>query len=142
MSVWEGLQTARVWGPPSARLVGCGVGGAPGWPVLPLPGRLLAGGHVWMRQVVFWVVELGRLRGPGLGSFAGVRCRGVAPVRCLLSPHSWGLAWFFSWQVMPGAPGLLWLRGAAVGVVAPPLWMHLPVGGSVACRLPMVPERP
>ena len=133
---------ARVWGPLSAGLVGCGADGALGWPVLPLAGGLLAGGCVWTRRVVFGVVELGRLGGPGLGSFAGVRCGGVARVGCLVSPYSWGWAWFPSRQVMPGSPGSLWLRDAAVGAVAPPAWMHILVGGSVACRRLMVPERP
>ena len=131
-----------MWGPQLAGLVGCGVGGDPGRPEWPLFGGLPAGGHVQTRRVVYGVVELGRLWGPGLGSFAGVRCRGVARVGCLLSPYSWGWAWFPSRQVMPGAPGSLCLRGAAVGVVAPPNWMQVLVGGSVARRPSMVPERP
>ena len=105
-----------------------------------LPGRLLAGGRVRTRRVVIGVVELGRLWDPGLGSFAGVRCRGVARVRCLLSPYSWGGAWLPSPQVMPGAPGSLRLCRAAVGVVAPPIWMHILDGGSVVCRPPMLAE--
>ena len=141
MSVWEGLRTARVWGPLSARPVGCGAGGAPGWPVLLLAGRMLAGCRVCTRRVVFGVVELGRLWGPGLGSFAGVQCGGVARVWCLLSPYSWGWVWFLSRQVMPGPPGSLWLCGAAIGAVAPPVWMHFLIRGAMACRPPMVPER-
>ena len=93
------------------------------------------------RRVVFGVVDLGRLRGPGLGLFAGAQCRGVAPAGRLLSPYLCGWAQFPSRQVMPGAPGLLWLRGAAAGVVAPPVWMHILAGGSVACRPTMAPER-
>ena len=142
MSVWENIRTTCVWGPLLAGLVGCGARGDPGWTVSPLAGRLLAGGHVWTRRVVFEVLELGHLWGPGQGSLAGVWCRGVALVGCLLSLYSWGWAWFPSQLVMPGAPGSLWLRGAVVGVVAPPVSMHVLVGGSVACRPPMVPERP
>ena len=70
----------------SARLVCRGVGGAPDGPVSPLPGGLLAGGHVWTRRVVFVVMELGRLCSPGLGPFAGVGCQEVAWVGCLLAP--------------------------------------------------------
>ena len=108
----------------------------------PLPGGLPAGGRVWMRRVVFGVVELGRLRSPDLGLFAGVRCQGVARLGCLLPPYSWGWAWFPSRQVTPGAPGLPWLPGVVAGVVAPPIRMHGLFGGSVACQPPMVPERP
>ena len=61
MSGLEGPLTARVRGPQSAGLVGWGVGGAPGRPVLPLPGRLPAGGRVRTRQEVYGVVELGPL---------------------------------------------------------------------------------
>ena len=87
MSVWEGLRTARVWGPLSAGLVGCGVGGAPGWLVSPVPGGMPAGGRVRTRRVVYEVVELGRLWGLGL-AVAGVRCRVFARVGCLLSLYS------------------------------------------------------
>ena len=138
MSVWEGRPTARVWGPPLVGLAGCGAGGAPVWPVM----GLLAGGRVWKRPVVFGVVDLGLLQGPGVGSFVGARPRGVGRDGRLLSPYSCGLAWFPSRQVMPGAPGSLWLRGAEACVVAPPVWMHLLAGGSVACRPPMAPEHP
>ena len=47
---------------------------------------LLAGSRVWTRLVVFGVVDLGHLGGPGLGFFAGGRCREVARVRRLPSP--------------------------------------------------------
>ena len=140
-SVWGGLRVARARGPPSAGLVCRGVGGAPGGPVLPLPGGLPAGGRMWTRRVVFGVAELGRLWGPGVGRFAGVRCQGFARHRCLLPPYFRGWARFPSRQVTPGAPGSLWLRGVVAGVVVPPVWMHVLVGGSVACRPPMVPER-
>ena len=43
---------------------------------------------------------------------------------------------------MPGAPGLLWPRGAAAGVVVPPVWLHVLAGSFVAYRPPMVPEGP
>ena len=137
-----GLRVARVWGPPSAGLVCRGVGGAPGGPVLRLPGGLPAGGGVWTRRVVLGVVELGCLWGPGLGPFAGVRCQDNARVGCPLPPYSWGWARLYSRQVTPGAPRPLSLRGVVAGIVVPPLWMHVLVGGSVACRPPMVPERP
>ena len=137
MSVWEGLRAARVWGPLSLGLAGGGAGGAPGWPV----SGLLAG-QPRVDVSVFRVVVLGRLWGLGLGSFAGVRCRGVARVRRLLSPYLCGWPWFPSQQEMPGAPTSLLLRDAAVGAVEPPVWMHVLAGGSVVCRPPMAPERP
>ena len=127
-----------VRGPPSARSVGGDVCG----PVSPLPGRPPAGGRVWTCRVVFCVVELGRLWGLGLGPCAVLRCQGVARVGCLLPPYSWGWARLRSGQVMPGAPGLLWPLGVVGGVVVPPAWTYVLVGGSVACRPPMVPGRP
>ena len=94
------------------------------------------------RPVVFGVVEPHRLWGLGLGPCAGVRCQGVARVGCLLSPYSWSWARLVSRQMTPGAPGLSWLRAVVPGVVVPPVWMHVLVRGSLACRPPMVPERP
>ena len=113
-----------------------------GWACCPLPGGLPAGGRVWTRQVVFGVVEPGRLWGRGVGPFAGVRCEGVVRVGCLLPPYSWGWTRLRFRQVTPGVLGSLWLCGVVAGVVVPPVWMHVLVGGSVACRPPMVPERP
>ena len=136
MSVWGGLQMARVRVPPSAGLVCRGVGGAPGGPVSSLPGGLPAGGRVWKRRVVFVVVEASRLLGPGLGPFVGVRCQGVVRVGCLLLPYSWGWARLRSWQVTPGVLGSLWLCGVVSGVVVMPVWIHILVAGSVACRPP------
>ena len=123
----------------------CGAGRRPNrWAVVwvGLPVDLCCSCVAACRLVVCGLVELGRLCGPGLGSFAGVRWQEVAWVGCLLSPYLWGWAWFPSKQVTPSAPGSLWLPGAAVGVVAPLVWMHVFVGGSVACRPPTVLERP
>ena len=86
----EGRQTAHVWGPLSVRLTGCGAVGPSGWSV----SGLLAGGRVWTHRVVLRVVDLGRLRGPGLGPFARAQCQGVAPARRLRSPYLCGWAWF------------------------------------------------
>ena len=97
--------------------------------------------RVWMRWQVFGVVELGRRWGPGLGPFVGAWCRGLAQAGRLRSPYSCGSACFTSWQVMPGAPGSSWLRVAAAGVVALPVWMHVLTRGFVACSPLMVPER-
>ena len=127
-----------LWCPPSVRLAGCDAGGAPGWLVL----GLLAGACLWTRRVVFGVVDPGRWQGSDLGTFAGLWCRGVARVGRLRSPYSCGWAWFPSRQVMSGALGSLWLRGAATGVVAPPVWMHILAGGFVACRPQVAPQPP
>ena len=142
MSVWGGLRVASVWGPPSAGLLCRGVGGAPVGPESSLPGGLSAGARVWTHWVVFGVVQLDPLWGPGLGPFAGVRCQGVVQVGCLLPPYSWGWARLRSRQVTPGVPVQLWLRGVVAGAIVPPIWMHVLVGASVACGPPMVPERP
>ena len=136
--MWEGRRTGCVWGLLSVRLAGCGAAGAPGWPV---SGPLDAG-RVRTRRVVFEVVDPGRRRGPGLGPFVGVWCQGFAPAGRFRLPYFCGVAYSPCRQVMPGAPRLLWLRGAAAGVVAPPVCMHVLAGGFVACWPPMVLERP
>ena len=118
-------------------LVGCGAGWAPGWPV----SGPLAGGRVWTRRVAFGVVDQGCRQGPGPRPVCGAWCRGVARVGRLLLPCSCGWACFPSQRVVPGAPGLLWPRGAAAGVVVPPVWVHALAGRFMACRPPMVPER-
>ena len=100
----------------------------------------------WRARVDDWVVfgvwELCCLWGPGLGPFAGVRYQTVVRVWCLSPPYSWGLARLRSRQVTPAVLGSLWLCGVVAGVVVLPVSMHALVGGSVARRPPMVPERP
>ena len=135
--VRQGRRTVCGPGSLSVGLASSGAGGAQGWPV----SRLLAGGRVWTRRVVFGVVDPGHRQNPGLGSFVGAWCRGVARAGRLRLPYSCGLAFFSSRQVMPGASGSLWLRGAAAGVVVLPVWIHFLVGGFVACRPSMVPDR-
>ena len=102
----------------------------------------LAGGPVWTRRVAFWVVDMGRWRGPRLGAFVGALSRAVAQAGCLWLPYSCGLACFSFRQVEPGVSGMLWPRGAAAGVAVLPVGLHVLAGGFVACRPPMVPERP
>ena len=127
-------------GPLYAGQVRHGAGGAPGGPVLLLPGWLPAGDRVRTRRVVFGVA--GFPWGSGLAPCAGVRCEEVVQVGCPPPPYSWGWARLRSRQVAPGVPGSLWPRGVVVGVVVPTVWMQDLVGGSVACRPSMVPERP
>ena len=140
--LWGGLQAACMVGPMSAGQVCHGVGVAPVGPVPPLSGWLLAGDRVCTRRMVFGVAEPGFLWGSGPGPCAGVRCQGAARVGCPLPPYSWGWARLCSRQVTPGAPGSLWPCGVVVGVVVPPVWTHAVVGGSVARRPSMMPERP
>ena len=102
--------------------------------MLPLPGWLPAGDCVWTCRVVFGAA--------GSGPCACVRYRGVAQVGCPPQPYSWGLARLRCREVTPGVPGSMSPRGVVVGVVLPPVWTHALVGGSVACRPSMVPERP
>ena len=90
MFAWGGRQMEFVWGLPSVELVGCGGGQAPGRPV----SGPLAAGRVWTRWFAFEVVDPGRRRGPGLGSFVGAWCRGVARAARLLLPYSCGWACF------------------------------------------------
>ena len=127
-----------VWGLPPVGLVGCGADGAPGWPVS-VP---LAGGRIWTLQVAFQIVDPGRRQGPGLGLFVGAWCRGVAQAGGLWLPSPWDSACFPSREVVPAAAGLLWLRDAAAGIVVVPVWLHVLVGGFVACPPPIALELP
>ena len=113
-------------------------GGALGRPV----SGPLAGGRVWTCRVAFGVVDPGRWRGRGLGPFAGAWCPRVARAGRLWLPYLCRWAFFPPQQVVLGAPGLLWPRGAPAGVVVPPVWLQVLAGAFVACRHPMVPERP
>ena len=125
-----------VWGLPPVKLVGCGAGGALRRTLL----GPLAGGRMWTRWVAFGVVDPGRWRGLGLGPFVGAWCREGARAGRLWLPYSCGWACFPSQQVVPGAPGLLWPRGAAADVVVPPVWLYVLVKGFVVCRPLMVPQ--
>ena len=127
-------------GPLSAGQVCHGVGGAPVGPVLLPPGWLPAVDPVGTRRVVFEVA--GFLWGSGSAPCAAVRCQGIVRAGCPPPPYSWGWVRLRSRQVTPGVPGSLWPCGVAVVVVVLPVWMHALVGGSVACRPSMVPERP
>ena len=134
MSAWGGPRSERLLGPPSAGQVCNSVGGAPGGPVSPLPGWLPADDRSWTRPLVFGVA--------GSGPCAGMRCQGVARVECPPPPYSWGWARLRALQVTTGAPGCLLSRGVVVGVAVPPFSTPVLVGGSVARRPLMVPERP
>ena len=115
-------------------------GGAPGGPVLLPPSWLPAVDRARTRRVVLGVA--GFLWGSGPVPCAGVRCGGVVRAGFPPPPYSWGWVWLRSRQVTPGVPGSLWPCGVLVVVVAPPDGTHALVGGSVACRPLMVPERP
>ena len=127
-------------GPLPASQMCHGAGGAPGEPVLLLPGWLPAVDRARTRRVVLGVA--GFLWGSGPVPCAGVRCRRVVWAGCPPRPFSWGWVWLRSRQVTPGVPGSLWLCGVVVAVIARPVWTHALVGGSVACRPSMVLERP
>ena len=99
--------------------------------LLPL-GWLPAVGRAQARRVVLGVA--GSLWGSGPVPCAGVRCRGAAQAGYPPPPYSWGLVGLRSWQVMLGVPGSLWPRGVVLVVVAPPVWTHALVRGSVVCR--------
>ena len=99
--------------------------------LLPL-GWLPAVGRAQARRVVLGVA--GSLWGSGPVPCAGVRCRGAARAGYPPPPYSWGRVGLRSWQVMFGVPGSLWPRGVVLVVVAPPVWTHALVGGSVVCR--------
>ena len=79
--------------------------------------------------------------GSPVGPGAGLICGYVVP-RGFSGQVPTAAVFVGSRQVTPGAPGSLWLRGVVAGVVAPPVWMDDLVGGCVACRPPMVPDRP
>ena len=118
-------------GPLPAGQVCHGAGGVPGGPVLLPLGWLPAVDRAQARRVVFGVA--GFPWGSGPFPCAGVRCRGVGRAGSPPSPYSWGWVWLCSRQVMPGVPGSLWSCGVVLVVVAPPVWTHALVGGSVAC---------
>ena len=109
-----------------------GAGGVLGGPLLLPLGWLPAVGRAQARRVVLGVA--GCLWGSGPVPCAGVRCRGAARAGYPPLPYSWGRVGLRSWQVMLGVPGSLWQRGVALVVVAPPVWTHALVGGSVVCR--------
>ena len=124
--------------------VGVQFGSAAGWSGAPWCGR----GSGWACVVAAWLAAgrgpcagaTGGVRGCGLpvgsGSVpcAGVRCRGAARAGYPPPPYSWGRVGLRSWQVMLGVPGSLWPLGVVLVVVAPPVWTHALVGGSVVCR--------
>ena len=99
--------------------------------LLPL-GWLPAVGCAQARRVVLG--DAGSLWGSGPVPCAGVRCQGAARAGYPPPPYSWGRVGLCSWQVMLGVPGSLWPRGVVLVVVAPPVWTHALVGGSVVCR--------
>ena len=84
------------------------------------------------RRVVLGVA--GSLWGLGPVTCADVRCRGAALAGYPPPRYSWGRVGLRSWQVILGVPGSLWPRGVVLVVVAPPVWTHALVGGSVVCR--------
>ena len=130
--MWGGRRAACVLGPLPAGQVCHGVGGVPGGPVLLPLCWLPVADRAQARRVVLGVA--GFLWGSGTVLCAGERCRGVARAGCPPPPYSWGWVWFRSRQVMPGVPCPLWSCGVVLVVVAPPVWTHALVGGSVACR--------
>ena len=67
---------------------------------------------------------------------------GWANLRVCGAEGLFGLGAYCPRQVKPDVPGSLWLRGVVARVVLPPVWMHVLVGGSVACPSRMVPEQP
>ena len=80
-------------------------------------------------------------KAPNIGPWEGQDVPLVRPSSCIVKggipssrrylPTYLGLR---SWQVMLGVPGSLWPRGVVLVVVAPPVWTHALVGGSVVCR--------
>ena len=104
------------------------------------PGWLPAVDRVRTRRGVFEVA--GFLWGSRSAPCAGVRCQGVIRAGRPPPPYSSGWVRLCSRQVTHGVPGSLWPCGVAVVVVVPPVWTHALVGGSVACRPSMAPERP
>ena len=138
--MWGGRRAARILGPLPAGQECHGASGAPGGLVLLPPGWLPAVDRARTRRVVLGVA--GFLWGSGPVPCAGVRCRGVVQAGCPAPPYSWRCVWLRPRQVMPGVPGSLWPCGVVVVVVAPPVWKHALVRGSVACRPSMVPDRP
>ena len=118
-----GRRAARVLGPLPAGQVCRGVLLPPCW--------LRAADRAQARRVALGVS--GFLCGSGPVPCAGVRCRGVVRAGCPTPPYFRGWVWFCSQQVMPGVPCPLWSCGVVLVVVAPPVWTHANVGGSVAC---------
>ena len=117
------------------------VGSAAGRSGVPWCGR----GSGWACVVAGWLAAgrgpcagaTGGVRGCGLpvGLGAGTLCGCGVPGGCpgRPPPYSWGRVGLRSWQVMLGVPGSLWPRGVVLVVVAPPVWTHALVGGSVVC---------
>ena len=153
----EGLAVVVSVGVAVCACVGGPWGGAYAGPAAGRSGVPWCGrGSGWACVAAAWLVAgrglcedaTGGVRGCGLPvglgavSCAGVRCRGVVQAGCPPPPYSWGWVWLRSRQVMPGFPGSPWPCGVVVVVVAPPVWTHALVGGSVACRPLIVPERP
>ena len=130
---------ACVWGPSG----GVYAGSAAGRSGVPWCGR----GSEWACAAAAWLAAGCE---PCAGATGGVRCCGLpvglgagslcgcaVPGGCLglvPPPNSWGRAGLRSRQAILGVPRSLWPCGVVLVVVAPPVWTHAPVGGSVACR--------
>ena len=138
-AVMASVGVAGTLGPLPAGQVRHGAGGVPGGPVLLPLGWLPAVGLAQARRVVLGVA--GFLLGLGAGTLCGCAVPGGSRAGYRLPPYLWGRVGLRSWQVVLGVPGSLWPRGVVLVVVAPPVWTHALVGGSVVCRPQMVPDR-